>query len=410
VALVLLLLVLVAGCSDDDADRPPDAAAVRIEATQQLLQQRARAVRQGNLPLFLRGLDRSDKALVTRQRRYFANLQQLPLERFGYQVLDRSWSALLADPAWGPGVSMPQLQVTLQLAGYDAVPVTRLTGFAFGYRDGRLRIVSDRTKGGRFFPGAQPAPWELTRIRVRNTGSVLGIYDTRSYADSAEVNAAVVEGVDEVRSILPFRWPGRVVVYEFADRRVLRSFDNVPGGNINHLGAMTFPVYARPGASRAASSRFVVMPGSVDAGQPFLGRITRHELTHVALGARDDGVPTWFAEGVAEYVGAREIAPSLRRIASVAVSRASAGVDGLPSSATFNGSDQDWNYALAWMACDWIADHRGESKLWDLMNALHDGGRGTPDAGQDAVLKAVIGLDSHQLADRAAQRILEIYG
>lgn len=173
---------------------------------------------------------------------------------------------------------------------------------------------------------------------------------------------------------------------------------------------MTFAVAAEPEGGQAASSRFVVMPGSVEAGQPFLGRITRHELTHVALGERDDGVPTWFAEGVAEYVGAREVAPSQRRIATEAVARARAGVDGLPRSSGFNGADQEWHYALAWMACDWIADAHGEDALWELMDALHADGKGTPDGRQDAVLRRVIGTDSRGLAQRAADRILRIYG
>lgn len=409
VALLLLVAGLLAGCSSDEEGTREDSHATRLEALQQVLDQRARAIRSGDLEAFLAGLDRSNKALVLRQRRYFANLRQLPLKRFGYRVLDRSWSGMLADPAWGD-VALPQVEVTTQLAGYDTRPVHRLTGLALSQEDGRWLIVSDRTRNGGFFPGAQPSPWEMTRIRVRESGSVLGIYDEKSYADSERVNEVVRKGVDQVRDALPFSWAGRVVVYEFADKRVLESFDNVPGGNIDHLGAMTFPVYTRPGGSRTASSRFVLMPGSVAAGEPFLGRITRHELAHVALGTRDDGVPTWFAEGLAEYVGARPVEPSQRRIASEAVSRARSGVSGMPASATFNGRDQAWNYALAWMACDWIAEEHGEARLWRLMDALHAGGTGTPDDGQDQVLRDVLGIDGAGLAQRAADRILAIYG
>jgi hypothetical protein len=109
-------------------------------------------------------------------------------------------------------------------------------------------------------------------------------------------------------------------------------------------------------------------------------------------------------------MGAREIPQDERRIATVAVGRARAGVDALPASRGFNGDDQAWHYALSWMACDYIATSQGESRLWELMDALHDGGAGTTDAHQDLVLQQVLGLDSHQLAKRAAARILRIYG
>jgi hypothetical protein len=173
---------------------------------------------------------------------------------------------------------------------------------------------------------------------------------------------------------------------------------------------MTFPMYAVPGQPTVAGVRFTLLPSSLRAGPAFLNRIIRHELTHVALGDRDDGTPVWFAEGVAEYMGAREIPQAQRRIATVALGRARAGVDAMPASRGFNGDDQAWHYALSWMACDYIATSQGESRLWELMDALHNGGAGTTDAQQDAVLEQVLGLDSHQLARRAAHRILRIYG
>jgi hypothetical protein len=48
--------------------------------------------------------------------------------------------------------------------------------------------------------------------------------------------------------------------------------------------------------------------------------------------------------------------------------------------------------------------------MWQLMTALHAHGKGTPDSRQDAVLRRVLGYDSHALARRAAARILSIYG
>jgi hypothetical protein len=248
------------------------------------------------------------------------------------------------------------------------------------------------------------------RIRVRTDLNTLQLYDDKTWDAADSVSAALRSGIPDVARTVPVSWDGHAVVYVFGRRVVLDSFEGVPGGNIEHLGAMTFPMYAVPGQPTVAGTRFTLLPSSLRAGDAFLSRIVRHELTHVALGDRDDGAPVWFAEGIAEYLGARDIPEDQRRIATVAVVKARGSVDALPPSRGFNGADQAWHYALSWMACDYIAVSQGESRLWDLMDALHDGGDGTTDAEQDAVLQSVLGIDGAQLARRAAKRILRIYG
>ena len=411
IALVLLGCGLV-GCSDDEGDQSllGDRARVSAAAAQQLLDRRADAVLDGDLKAFLSTLDPSDERLLARQRRFYANMRDLPLELLRYTVLKSDWPAQLRARSWGSSVSVPQVKVATQLAGFDTSAVQRITGFAFGRRAGRPVIVSELTGTGRQFPGSQPSPWDLVRIHVRSSGQTLQLYDRGTWRSAAEVDSTLRRGIADVRAGLPFPWDGRVVVYVFSSKAVLNSFEGVPGGNIKHLGAMTFPMYSVLGQPQVAGVRFTLLPSSVRAGQPFLDRITRHELTHVAVGERDDGAPVWFAEGLAEYMGARSIPTDERRIATVAVKRARRGVTALPTSAGFNGADQAWNYALAWMACDYIVAAQGAPRLWELMDALHDGGDGTPDADQDAVLLRVIGLNGAELAREAARRILKIYG
>jgi hypothetical protein len=411
VVLVLLGGALLGGCSsDDDASALGGRGTVSVADQQQLLDQRAAAIRDGDLEQFLTSLDTGDQELVARQRRYFANLQELPLETLDYTVLKSEWPAGLRAPSWGAKVALPQVRVSLQLGGFDAVPVQRVTGFAFARKAGRAVIVSDLTGAGEQFPGSNPAPWDLVRIHVRGDLDTLQLYDDVTWPRAGAVGAALRSGLAEVRSGIPFAWDGRAVVYVFSRPAVLNSFEGVPGGNIKHLGAMTFPMYAVPGQPAVAGTRFTLLPSSLRAGPAFLGRIIRHELTHVALGDHDDGAPVWFAEGIAEYMGAREIPQDQRRIATVALVKARQGVHRLPPSRGFNGDDQAWHYALSWMACDYIAATRGETRLWQLMDALHAGGEGTTDDQQDAVLQTVLGLDSGQLARRAATRILRIYG
>jgi hypothetical protein len=60
-----------------------------------------------------------------------------------------------------------------------------------------------------------------------------------------------------------------------------------------------------------------------------------------------------------------------------------------------------------------VAAHLGFGEVLTSCRATvvsPSGGAGTTDAQQDAVLEQVLGLDSHQLARRAAHRILRIYG
>ena len=411
-ALLVLCCGLLVGCSDDGDGPVEDPITGTVSATeaQRLLDVRADAIEKDDLDAFLATLDRSNARLLARQKRFFANMRDLPLGSLSYTVLKSDWPGELRAKGWGRNVSMPQVKVFTQLADYDTVPVQRITGFAFARKNGKPVILSELTGTGKQFPGSSPTPWDLVRIHVRSSGQTLQLYDAGTWRSSKEIDSTLRRGVADVQEGLPFFWDGRVVVYVFSSKVVLNSFEGVPGGNIKHLGAMTFPMYAVLGQPEIAGVRFTLLPSSVRAGQPFLDRITRHELTHVAVGDRDDGAPVWFAEGLAEFMGARSIPTDQRRIATVAVNRARRGVTKLPASATFNGADQAWNYALAWMACDYIAATQGEARLWELMDALHDNGDGTSDAEQDAVLQRVLGLSGGELARNAARRILNIYG
>jgi hypothetical protein len=417
-ALGLLCGALVA-CSDDEPDQSllgkgdqnrVTAAQARVQE-QRILDQRVRAVRTRNLSLFLRRVDHSDRGLMARQRRYYRNLVQLPLAQFRYRVTDQQWEGLAVPDRWGSQVSVPRIRLSTQLAAFDAVPVIRTVGFVFSFKDGRATIVSDRTAAGKALAEGAQAPWDQTAITVRQEPGVLGIFDHRTRVSATQVMDAVRTGISQLDRALPFSWSDRVVVYNIQNAGVLASFTDVPGGSLDHLGALTFPTYAgAEGASQVASTRMLLLPSSISAGQPFLGRITRHELSHVAIGPRDDGAPAWVSEGVAEYLGARDIPVRSQIIPTSAIGRSGADVSGMPVSRTFNDSDQEWHYALSWMACDYIAKTYGESRIWELVDAMHNGGEGTSDEDQDRVLEQVLGFDSHQLALRAAARIKNIYG
>ena len=89
------------------------------------------------------------------------------------------------------------------------------------------------------------------------------------------------------------------------------------------------------------------------------------------------------------------------------IARAARGADEMPSTYTFNTVDQGWNYSLALMACDYIAEHDGPATLWRTFLALQKDSYVRTDEEQDAVLRRMIGIDSHELARRAARHMVE---
>lgn len=409
--LVGVVAGLVAGCGGPDESLLGNEDVPTQRADEQaIMDQQAQAVADHSLVNFMASVDRTDKAFAARERRLFRNLSQLPLEKFGYTVLDRTWPDTLVDPAWGKNVRLPEVLVTTQLEGFDQRPVQQVTGFAFAEKDDSLLLVSDRTRTGDVFPGSHPAPWDLTKIHVKSSYDVLAIFDDAMWPKAQQISDAVQQGIWDDDSVLPFTWSDRVVVYAVDNKAVLGSFDAVPGGDINHVGALTFPVYSDVDRRVPAGTRFIVLPSSVNAGEPFMGETIRHEISHVAIGTRDDGDPRWVSEGIAEYLGAHPLSRNLRRIPTIALGRAQQGATSMPDSQTFNGPDAEWNYALSWMAIDYIAATQGESKIWALMDALHNGGSGTTDANQDTAVRRVLGFDSHELARRAAARIVQLYG
>lgn len=409
VILAVLLGVLgggLAACSSEDPYYSSGSDWLHLQE-QHLLDLRDRAVRTHDRALFMSTIAHGDPGFVRRERTLYANLIQFPFARLHETITGRSWPAALVARRFA-GADRPRILRVVQVDGYDQRPERSITGLVFARRGGALKVVADRTRSGGFFPGYDPQPWDVDALHVFRSGGALGVFDRVTLPDAQRLLQVVSGAVLDDQAALPFLWSGQVMFYAFGDPALLATFRRVPGGNLADLGALSFPVYADPAHKTVAGRRFIVLPGSLGIDRDSLAGLVRHELTHVALGARDDGAPTWFIEGIAEYLAARPLSRDQYRIASVAVRRAAGPVTAMPASSGFNGPDQDWHYALAWMACDYIAATDGESRLWELMDAFHAAGGG--DRHQDAVLQATIGMDSHALAAKAAARIRTIFG
>lgn len=408
VVLFVICVGLASGCAVRTAEAEPDWGGVKIAELQQLLDSRVKALREDDERAFLASLDETQPRLIKRQRRLFRNLRQLPWEEFSYRVLPAQWPELLRHPSWPRQTILPRIELRTKLRGVDRLASTVVTGFGVARKQGRLTIISDRTGAGSFFPGQQPTPWELTRIFAERAGGAILLFDHHTREQAAVVRQAVARGTVHIQEAIPFEWDGQVLIYVMKNQEVLDTLQDVPGGDIEHLGAMTFPVRVAAGSPTIASTRFALFPSSLAANNDFLERLIRHELAHVAVGQLDNRAPTWLAEGIAEYLAERPIAPAARRISAKAMQRAAQGVTRLPPSAGFNGEEQEWNYALSWMACDYIAVTYGEPVLWQLLFAFNVL-QGTGEAHQDEVLASVLGLTNFELANHALEHMNVLY-
>jgi hypothetical protein len=195
-----------------------------------------------------------------------------------------------------------------------------------------------------------------------------------------------------------------VVVYALSDPSYLASIPDLPGGDPRTLDGVAFPVVAEPGKSALASTRFVLHPRLLSRGGQGRARLIRHELTHVALGRRDDHAPVWLSEGLAEYVSVRPLPPERRGVSQTAVDAARAGFTDLPGDADFNDADSRVHYGESWWACEYVAASFGEPTLWSLLDQLDDPALDA--TGRNDVLRAWIGIGTRQLAERAGKLLL----
>lgn len=407
-ALVLvLLLVGLTGCSGLQEEEPaaprstvPPAADVEIAT---LLVRRAQAIRTGDLPAFLGDVEQRPR-FQARQQRLFLNLRELPIQVYRLQLQTAGMSTR------PDGSVQAVVEQRLRIREYDAAAVRTRGLWTFRKdEDGRWLLAADRDAAFERENDIEPQPWELGRIQVETGRGVLGIFDAKSVNAAYQIIGAVEEGIDEVAAEVPVEWSRRVVVYALSDTRVLASLDNLPGGDPNRLDGVAFPVRVEEGAPRLAGIRFMLHPRMIFRNDATRSRLIRHELTHVALGRRDDRVPTWLAEGLAEYVSVQSIPPYERMISREALEAAQHRPRSMPGDSEFNGLRSGANYGLSWFACEYVADAFGEETLWRLFDAMR-AGDGTAEADQDAVLLDVLGIDGAELARVSARKIVTTFG
>lgn len=399
---LLAALLALTGCSlgspdTPDGDRAPTLRSA-VRGVDRLLDQRSRAVLEGDRSAFLATLAR-DPGLAESQRQWFDDLAALPVAHFDQSARRRS---VRVDGRRATAV----VSTSLQLTTYDALPVVRDARLHFVREGGRWRVAAVRDPAWERSRAADLHPWDLGPVEVVEGNGVLGIFDSGSVGRAGELVAVVERAVDDVSAVLPFDWSRHVVLYALTDTRALTGMEGLPGDDPGTLDAVAFPVPGRRGEPGLAGTRFLLHPRMLEVGPGQLARLVRHEIVHVAVGARDDGAPLWLSEGVAEWVSVQPLPDAARLVSGAALAEARRGPRALPDDEGFNTGSVGAHYGLSWWACQTIVDMYGEAVLWRLLEAM----AGAPPERQDEVLQQVVGMDEARLAEEAATRIVATYG
>ena len=408
-ALLLALLVVLSclsACSvldGDDDSAPPVASPDATAEVRTLLTRHARALRAGEMTAFLDDVDEAKKPFAARQKRYFLNLRQLPLAKFGWRVPANS----VTETEDG---LRAVVELRMQLKRYDAAPVLTPQALTSPAPTTALKLAGDRDPEFNDRYGVELAPWDLMRIDVEEGDGVLGIFDAKSVDAAYQIIGSVERGIDAIDAEVPLDWSNRVVVYALSDIRPLAQLDNLPGGDPDKLDGVAFPVRAGPADPsarehplHAASAddlpqRPDPRPADPARADPRGARAARRQGADLALGGH---------RGVRLGPADRDVPPDDRQ--------------GRPPSTPRPGST----------GC------RGTRRSTARTPARTTGSRGTPastsprrtartrcggsstrcapraargEKGQDKVIRDVLGISGDQLADAAAQKIVNTFG
>jgi hypothetical protein len=407
-ALAALTVVALAGaCSSPSSPAPSSTSATsstrqnaaaptvdREDALSALLARRAAAVRAHDRALFAATLDDPTSGFGLRQLAQYDALVRLPLGTFAYGTAEPA-PALGADRVaqLGPDAWVARVAGRYSLAGYDSA-TREFESYFTAVRRGSRWLLADDTDGG-----TQVQLWDLPRLTVLRSATTLVV----GSGPASRLRPYLALGdlaVSRVRSVWTSGWNARLVLVVPTTATQMAEQVGQDPRQVAQVAAVTDGPIATTG--RAGADRVVVNPGAF-ATLEAKGRqvVVTHEATHVAVRATTDRpVPLWLSEGLADYVGYRDIGATRSQVAAALLDRvrAGSGPKALPDAADFDPSRSTIapSYNAAWLAVCRIVDGRGEAGLVRYYRAVATTPRGTrapgdPDANAKVAFPAVLG-------------------
>lgn len=248
---------------------------------------------------------------------------------------------------------------------------------------GAVRLAGLVEPSGRAKQGPRPTPlWMLADATTSRVGRSTALVADLA-TGSADWLSIAHRSSETVRTALGERrdWSGQTVVEVPATQGQFEAMIDAAPGSYRQIAAVTWP--DGPDLATAAL-RIVINPVAV-AGLPeaSLQVLLTHEIVHVATHSVDSPAPTWLVEGLADQIAFAPDPESAAVTEQVGLDRIRAGdrVKGFPRDADFapGASHLATTYALAWLACHYLAETYGVDRLLDFYD-LVDGGTSVDEA------------------------------
>ncbi|MCU1593052.1 MAG: hypothetical protein JWO12_444 [Frankiales bacterium] len=346
-----------------------NGVSVRTLAVRQLLATRAAAVLHKDKDAFLATVDPGARAFQARQGALFDALGVVPLATWRYDLdptRERRHTAALdalRGVWWSPNVTLHYA-----LTGFDRSPTVQPQGLTFVERGGRWYLGAEDDFARMGHPTSRDL-WDGGPVVLARGASCLVLGHPKN---AALVRQLVVEcdaAVPRATAVWGRGWGRRVVLLVPDSEKELASI--VPdSGDLSQIAALATAELVSPGAGyHPVGDRVLINPSNFRS-LGALGRrvVLAHEITHVASRASTGPqVPTWFVEGLADYVGYLGVDLPL----SLSAEELRADVRGgklptrLPLDGDFDGSRKDLaqTYEMSWLAVVWMAKTYGQSTV-----------------------------------------------
>ena len=382
IALQLVVAVPVALTRDSDhrsstrtatgTNAAPARDADRTAAVEALLKRRADAVLHRNKGAFLADLDPTQSRFLLKQAALFEHLRSVRFSGWSYEVdaTSEQEHTPALDAARGTWWA-PDVLLHYSLAGFDAMPTEEDQGFTFTQRDGRWYLAADADflKTGR---PTQRDLWDTGDVQVTKGTSCLALAHPGGAGMAALALRECDASVPRVTAVWGRGWARTVVLVVPDTPAELQTL--VPDiGDVSNIAAVaTAELVDQQHGYHPVGDRVVVNPDNFRDLGP-LGRrvVLTHEVTHVATrAATGPEIPTWFVEGIADYVGFlhTDIPLSLSALELRKAIRAGHLPKALPSDDVFKGGRADLaaSYEQSWLAVKLLVKTYGQAKMLKL--------------------------------------------